>query len=380
VLSRGIKAGVKTMLEALRTEIEGKLFELSVARSSTKDSARILAIKKKLKYELVQAHQLFFGESHNAPAAAVEERQRLLKEDRLFKMVLPALERLVKQVERTLRHFAMQYENARVGKIYISSGVDPHQRILAYIGEELGIATETLDPFAENPNFFSLVPSPETASERSSYVPAMGMALSRNELTPNFLYTYKDKQKVVSSQRINRGVFAGFFLLMALCVWVAFWQDRQINAREFNLQQLQQQLDEFSVRVDQNLIVNLVDDTQANFQKITEIGEKYFPVAVISELTDLTPVNVRLLSISTQVNTQVEKEKAPAKGEAKEKGTLILDGIVQGDRLNLESALAGYLMELRNSPIFDQPTISKKSFERFENKEGLRFTARLKLI
>jgi hypothetical protein len=208
----------------------------------------------------------------------------------------------------------------------------------------------------------------------------MGMALSRNELTPNFLYTYKDKQKVVSSQRINRGVFAGFFLLMALCVWVAFWQDRQINAREFNLQQLQQQLDEFSVRVDQNLIVNLVDDTQANFRKITEIGEKYFPVAVISELTDLTPVNVRLLSISTQVNTQVEKEKAPAKGEAKEKGTLILDGIVQGDRLNLESALAGYLMELRNSPIFDQPTISKKSFERFENKEGLRFTARLKLI
>ena len=380
VLSRGIKAGVKTMLEALRTEIEGKLFELSVARSSTKDSARILAIKKKLKYELAQAHQLFFGESHNAPAAAVEERQRLLKEDRLFKMVLPALERLVKQVERTLRHFAMQYENARVGKIYISSGVDPHQRILTYIGEELGIATETLDPFAENPNFFSLVPSPGTASERSSYVPAMGMALSRNELTPNFLYTYKDKQKVVSSQRINRAVFAGFFLLMALCVWVAFWQDRQINAREFNLQKIQQQLDEFSVRVDQNLIVNLVDDTQANFRKITELGEKYFPVAVISELTDLTPVNVRLLSISTQVNTQVEKEKPPAKGEAKEKGTLILDGIVQGDRLSLESALSGYLMELRNSPIFDQPTISKKSFERFENQEGLRFTARLKLI
>jgi hypothetical protein len=59
---------------------------------------------------------------------------------------------------------------------------------------------------------------------------------------------------------------------------------------------------------------------------------------------------------------------------------LILDGIVQGDRLILESALAGYLMELRNSPIFDQPSISKKSFERFENKEGLRFTARLKLL
>jgi type IV pilus assembly protein PilM len=382
VLSRGIKAGVKTMLEALRTEIEGNLFDLSIARSPTKDATRIRAIKKKLRYELEQAHQLFFGEGHDAPPAAVEEGQRLLKEDRLFKMVEPALERLVRQVERTLRHFAMQYENARVEKIYISSGVDPHKRILAYIGDELGIATETLDPFVENPDFFSLVPSPETASERSSYVPAMGMALSRNVLTPNFLHTYKDKQITVRSQRINRGVFAGFFLLMALCIGVSVWQDRQIEAREFNLRQLRQQLDEFSVRVDKNLIVKLVNETQANLQKVKEIGEKYFPVAVISELTDLTPVNVRLLSISTQVNNQIkkEKEKAPAKGKAKEKGTLILDGFVQGNHLILESTLADYLMALRNSPLFDQLTISKKSFERSENKEGLRFTARLKLI
>jgi hypothetical protein len=106
----------------------------------------------------------------------------------------------------------MQYENATVEKIYISSGVDPHKRILEYIGEELGIATETLDPFVENPNFLTLVPAPETASERSSYVPAMGMALSRNELAPNFMHTYKDKKKAVNSQRLN--LLRGFF-----CWW-----------------------------------------------------------------------------------------------------------------------------------------------------------------
>jgi type IV pilus assembly protein PilM len=380
VLSRGIKAGVKTMLEALRTEIEGNLFELSIARSPTKDTARIRAIKKKLKDELEQAHQLFFGESQNAPPAAAQERRRLLKEDRLFKMVLPALERLVQQVERTLRHFTMQYENAAVEKIYISSGVDPHKRILEYIGEKLGIATETLDPFVEDPNFFSLVPVPETASERSSYVPAMGMALSRNELAPNFMHTYKDKKKAVNSQRLNRGVFAGFLVLLALCVGLSFWQDHQVKAREFKLLRLRQQLDGFAVRVDKDLILKLVNETQIKLRKVREIGEKYFSVAVISEITDLTPVNVRLLSISTQVNNQPGKKKVPATGNAKEKGTLILDGIVQGNRLALESTLAGYLMELRNSPLFDQPTISTKSFERFENQEGLRFTARLKLI
>jgi Tfp pilus assembly PilM family ATPase len=374
VLSRGIKAGVKTMLEALRSEIEGNLFELSIARSPTKDTTRIRAIKKKLKHELEQARQLFFGESHDSPPNAPQERKRLLKEDRLFKMILPALERLVQQVERTLRHFAMQYENVTVGKIYISSGVEPHKRILEYIGKELGVATETLDPFVENPSFISLVPVPETASERSSYVPSMGMALSRNGLTPNFLHTYKDKKKVVNIQRINRGVFAGFLLLVALCVGVSFWQDGQVKARELKLLELRQQLDGFAVRVDKNLILKLVNETQIKFREVREIGEKYFSVAVISEITDLTPVNVRLLSILTQVNNQ------PGRKKATEKGTVILDGIVQGNRLVLESTLAGYLMELRNSPLFDHPTISKKSFERIENKDGLRFTARLNLI
>ena len=210
VLSRGIKAGVKTMIEALRTEIEGNLFELSIAKSPTKDSARIRAIKKKLKSELEQAHQLFFGVIHDSAPSLLDERQRLLKEDKIFKMILPALERLVRQVERTLRHFSLNYDNARVGKLYISSGVNPHQRIVDYIGEELAIPTETLNPFADSANFISLAPSPEDPSEQSAYVPAMGMALSSNSLTPNFLYTYKDKQKTARTQWVNRGVFAAF--------------------------------------------------------------------------------------------------------------------------------------------------------------------------
>jgi type IV pilus assembly protein PilM len=380
VLSRGIKAGVKTMLEALRTEIEGNLFEISIARSATKDAARIRAIKKKLKYEMEQAHQLFFGENYDIPPTNVEERQRLLKEGRLFKMVLPALERLVQQVERTLRHFMMQYENARVEKIYISSGVDPHRRILDYIGEELGIVSERLDPFAENDHFLSLVPHPENASERSAFVPAMGMALSRNELTPNFLYTYKDKQKAANSQRINRVVFAGFFLLMALCVGVSFWQGYQNKVKEAQLVKLRQQLDKFTVRVDEHLIVKLVNEIQSNIRITREIGEKYFSVAVISEITNLTPINVRLTSISTQVNNQPAKKKPSTKDQPMQKGTLIIDGIVQGNHLTLESTLAGYLMELRNSPLFDQPAINKKSFERYDDMERLKFTAQLNIL
>ena len=383
VLSRGIKAGVKTMIEALRTEIEGNLFELSIAKSPTKDSARIRAIKKKLKSELEQAHQLFFGVIHDSAPSLLDERQRLLKEDKIFKMILPALERLVRQVERTLRHFSLNYDNARVGKLYISSGVNPHQRIVDYIGEELAIPTETLNPFADSANFISLAPSPEDPSEQSAYVPAMGMALSSNSLTPNFLYTYKDKQKTARTQWVNRGVFAAFGLVGVLCIAVTLWQGGQVDEKEYKLQNLQQQLEKVTLRVDKNLILKLVDETQVTRRQIKEIGQKYLGVAVISEITDLTPPSVRLISISAKLGDAPDKGKGQKKGKQKkgpDNKTLVLDGIVRGDRLILESTLAGYLMELKNSPMFDQPTISKKSFERYQDNDVLRFTARLKLL
>jgi hypothetical protein len=110
---------------------------------------------------------------------------------------------------------------------------------------------------------------------------------------------------------------------------------------------------------------------------------------VISEVVDLTPPNVRLLDITTRLGPlptkeQPENDKKGKKGKKKPADApsriLILEGIVQGDRLMLESALAGYLLELKNSQLFDQPNISSKSFEFSGNSEVLRFKAQLKLI
>jgi hypothetical protein len=88
----------------------------------------------------------------------------------------------------------------------------------------------------------------------------------------------------------------------------------------------------------------------------------------------LTPPNVRLLSLTAQLGDDPAMKKS-----AKNRG-LVLSGVVRGDRMTLESTLAGYLMELKNSPLFDKPTISKKSFEHYEGVEVLKFTAQLKLV
>jgi len=378
MLSRGIKAGVSTMIEALRGEIEKNWLELSLAKSPTRDSGTIRKLKTRLRHEMDLAQQLFFGGVYRENKAPLDDSQFAVKEERIFRMILPALERLVRQVERTIRHFALNYENARVEKIYISSGVRPHHRINEYIGDELGVPIEAIDPFTINTNFLTMVPPPESAAEKSSFAPAMGMALSSNSITPNFLFTYKDKKRVVSAQRINRGIFAIFLALIALCAGITVWQDRLIAERDYQKQQLVRQLESFDVRVDKNLILKLMDQIKEKNLAIKNIGNDYYGVAVLGELTNLTPDNIRLLKISANLGGAPGDAKLDQKENGKR--TLMVDGVIRGNRLTLESSLAEYLMALKNSPLFDQPMINKRSIEQLNNETVMRFTAQLDLV
>ena len=180
-------------------------------------------------------------------------------------------------------------------------------------------------------------------------------------------------------QRISRGVLSAFFLVIAICVGIAFWQELQLRDRESQRSFLEQKLASFNLRVDENLILRLLDQQKDKNQEIMELSKTYLDLAVVSEITNLTPANIRLLSIVADLGSlsSVKGNKPNPENIKKSNRIIVLDGIIQGERFNLESALAGYLMELNNSPLFDQPSINRKSFEIYEKREVLHFTAQL---
>lgn len=378
VLSRGIKAGIRTMTDALQKEIEQNWFELSLAKSPTSDLNRIQAIKQRLKQELDAAHNVFFGAIHAEAGSEPDDKQLAVREERIFQMIRPALERLVRQIERTIRHFALNFDNTRVEKIYVSSGVRPHPRILDYIGNELGLPVEIISPFADGTDLVTLRELPGSKPEQSAFAPAMGMAMATNPATPNFLFTHKDKGKVASTRRINRGICAACAAGVLLCIGTAFWQERQIQVRDTQKLGLQTQLSAFQVRVDRNLILKLVDQIRVQNQSIQGIGSNYLGVGVLGEVANVTPPNIRLLGISAKLGA-AGKPAPGAKPEAAKK-VLVLDGVITGDRMSLESDLAGYLMTLKNSPLFKQPTITRKAVEMLDNRQVMRFTAQMELV
>ena len=374
VLSRDVKAGILSMTEAIREKIDDDFAKLSLESTDIKDTDRAIISVEELHAQTDLAKNVFHGLIHNALPMTSESTGLFFDEEAVFDMILPALERVVRQVEKTFEHYYLNFGDEAVSKIYISGQIINQKRIVDYIEKQLNLPIDTIDPFPRGLSLPGKDTFPDTPLEYGGFVPSMGMALSSNSLTPNFIFTHKDKQKTVTLQRMNRSIIAAFSLLILLGIGVLLWQDNVFDQKKARLDQLQAQIDKYSPQVNQNLIITAAAKTNQKMQRMKAFGKKYFPMAVISEISEITPPDIYLLRINADMGG------LPAEKNEEQKRTLTLEGIVFGDRLTFEASLAGYLVKLKGSSIFAEPVMKKRSFEFVDNKEVLRFSIQLELV
>jgi len=380
VLSRDIKAGIRSMIASISEKADNGLPEQSVLTDDTDGTATMgVNLEDTTNIDEEQAQRLFFTITHDSLTLTDAESGLEYKADDIFKMILPALERVIRQVERTIKHFSLNYKDGGVNKIFISGEVSGNRRIVDYIGDQLSLNVDTIDLFTSNPFLSSDVSVPDSELERGAFVPAVGMALSNNSTTPNFIFTHEEKEKHTKYLLINRSFIAAFLLLLALCFGVSFWQSDKLDRKRATLSQLQQELEQHSPILDQNLIINMVAKVQRKTDTLDAISKRYLGMAVISEISELTPSNISLFSIIAEFGRPFaynQEEK-----ESKDKNKLLnIEGVIFGDRMKLETSLADYIVKLKSSPIFSRPVIKKRSFKFFEEKEVLQFTVQLDLM
>ena len=401
VLSRGIKAGIKTMNEAMRGEIGEEerpgAIEMppEIREQAEADSAASAAGKAKIDTE--KAQQIFFGLIHDVTPATQDHLELQPEEEQIFRMILPALERLVQQVERTFEHYTAHFNGQHVEKIYISSTIRPHRRIVDYIGDELGLPRETFDPFTTDAHFLGNVSGPVSEAERGSYAPAIGMALSDNSITPNFLFTYKEKAKAARNKLLNKVAMILFFIILGACFGFYSWQGHLIAQKQSEKETLEATLNSFKEKVDQKKILDLVEQNKKKNEQFREFSRKYIGIVVLTEISNLTPSNVRLTNISVHLSDlNGNKSQPPAAGSPptanpaaanqpveKEPKNLLLEGIILGDRMAMKAALTDYLWKLSGSPLFEEPNVQDQKIQYFgpyQDKEVLVFKALLKLL
>ena len=393
IMTRGIKAGINSMVESL----------LEVLQSQNHEKSTLPEEENTPAIDVEQARNVLFSLSPDSEALAAGDAGYSLTEEEKFRIILPAVERLVRQVERTFEHYNNNIGQEHVSRIYVTSAMNIYRPLISYVGEQLGVESDILDPLDPGQPSFDKDSGKANLSERIALTPALGMALSDNSYTPNLLFTAREKQQITNINRVNRGIFAALVIATLISAGVFLYQLGIITKKNVDISRLQKQVTQYQPYVNQNDLIQMAAKSKQQKYSSGAYSERYRSMAVIGELSALTPANIRLVNLKADfgaADTQkaseppkaAPKETPPAdkkeasKEPAKEQtpagkmGNLVVEGIIAGNRLSLESSLAGYLMKLQESPIFRQVTVQKNSVERVKKQEILRFTINMKIL
>jgi type IV pilus assembly protein PilM len=363
VFTRKINVGINSLIQSIREALR---------HAQKKDIPATLDIETPI--EMGQAKKVLFSLTPDSPPLTRDDPGFSLEKDEIFRMILPAIEKLVRQIDRSLKHYSLQLGNENISKIYLSGEICAFGRLVDYISDQVGLSIEIIDPFASGDSVSGEISPTGSILERSSFAHAVGMALSHNSRTPNCIFTYKDKEKSARIARMNRGIFGVFVFMMVICIGIVVWQGRIADVKKAKTLALGRQMEQYTPRINQAILLQLAARDKQNSHDLKEYGKKYLGMAVIGEIARMTPSNIRLLTLTANLGEiSVDKDKVPVKG-------LVFEGLVFGEPQAFDASLATYLIKLENSHLFSKPNIHKSTVEYHNGKKVLHFTVHMKLV
>lgn len=371
VLSRGIKAGMHSMVEAINIAIQNQ--EKWSAPTSTSDSGQISGESHTSDLINPESQRLFF-DFIGIKGSKTDPSDQPLNPDstQIFQMILPAMERLVRQIERTFEHYALNFNSEGVRKIFISGMVTANPKIMDYIGKQLDLPIAAMNPFPVDSAFVRHIRIPENVQEREGYVPSIGLGLSNNTVTPNFLHTHEDREQSETIRRNNMRILTTCMIVLMVLIGIFTWQEKRLDEKRNRIDELNNRLLTYNPPAEKDLLLALYAKTKNKRQTIHQIVYRYTPAAIVTELSDITPANIRLMSIDAVLSGDRALPDVSR--------TVVIEGIIFGDPDRFEPTLTGYLLNLKNSPIFNKPSVRSKQIEYYQNQQVLRFSASLGII
>ncbi len=387
ILTREIKTGVDSLIISLVESFSDMRGDLSIEAAGGGDVAPSLDDLENrldaLERNWERARAMLFDHRDQDPRASQEEVGDPLQEDEIVDLVRPAVQRLIRQIERTLEYYSRLAGSEPVEKLFISGAANFCGAIIEYMSQSLGIKAEIMDPLNPVQAPLTSVAPPASISARTLYTAALGFALSDNSRTPNLLFTFNDKEREAAVARINRSIFSVFMSVVLILVGFYLWQEYLSRQKNAEISALRLELAQYSPTLDQNLVMKLASKVKSQEQTLKEKAKESLGIAVVSELSVLTPANIKLSSIMVDLGGIPEvqtKDVTPGQIKSVSK-TLVIDGIVQGETQTLDASLARYLMKLGASPMFINPTVHSSTLETYQEVgEVLHFILKINLL
>ncbi len=278
----------------------------------------------------------------------------------VFSTELPAALRLARQTERTFDYCKNNFSLPRSTMVYLSGLKENGAGLADYMTSETGIECSLYLPETA-PSFGS-----------SHLLTAYGMALSNEKTSQNFLHTYEEKERQKNIFHTNKIIAAACIVLLLCCSAFYFTQSHQIAAKKETLATLDKEIKNYSRNMS---VTSSPEQLHAKLKQLKTtsantllLAERYFPMALIQELTGNLPTELKLIQL----------DLLPGKDdlESKKKGisSVILSGIVTGQEEQREFLLTKYLRKLSDSSFFSTSKVTKRGKFSYREDNVLGFT------
>ncbi|MDY6903593.1 MAG: hypothetical protein SWH61_02800 [Thermodesulfobacteriota bacterium] len=336
MLVRQIRAGLSSLAEAIISESERESLQLEGDISRDAVQSAMETIIEHVRYQGKTADPL---------------------SDSLFIQIAPAVDRIGRQIERTLDYFRQNIYSERISAVLIHGEVAEYRPLLDTIAEHLGIPVYSPpDILAPAMTFVHT----DLVKQSPHFLPGLGLIQASNELTPNIIFTHKEKKAYKKITFVNRGILAATAALFTLCVLIFSWQLTILSGLDDEKNALATSLAALPADVNPSSIQELAD---AIIQKKTRLKEKAVIMearGLLNELMTHTPDAIKLDTLELTMKN--------GRG-------IILNGYVFGSTYSQDAILAGYVMDLVQSPLFSKVTVKRQKRERIDNRDILQFSA-----
>lgn len=384
VLSRGIKAGSNSMIEALMDSynlqvghqptpakadsepvislsLDDDALAESMGMPSATSAGSRSAQPKTMDFDqakrVLWAKLLGYTLQEGEPGAELSEIDTL-------KMIRPAAERLIRQVERTFEYHTTTMGNERVEKIFFSGELSSNPMLIKYIHSQLGIECQIMDPLDPATHALGKSIGSLTTLERLSYNLPVALALSSNVITPNLLFTYKDKEKIRRSKAVEKVLAMVAFVCLLGLVGIYVWLMQEVKVKETELQQYKSDYEaRFTPPVTKESLLAMASKVAEKDKRMRRASQRYESMGVISEITERTPEKIKVINLTLDFGRGPEIDSVAA-GGASDK-LLIFEGILTGNPETFMSDLTMFRIKLQESKMFQDIVIDSSEEEDF---------------
>jgi len=315
-----------------------------------------------------QALELFRHVLLGAPRPDFALPAHLLTPEEMLEAVSPAIERLARQVERTLEYYATS-QQTRCDAMHLSGDIFGSPLVVQALGGQLGYSPLRFDAAALAPEGGQTVP----ADERMSVAPALAAALSPPERGINLLATYKARSAQDAKRKATQGLLLGLAAVLLVIGAAGFWLERANTVRRAELSAVRARLAALGPMPDESGLAARLAQYTSQQDGLRQAVQRYQMPAILAELSRRVPENVRLLSVTADLSQPKPKDAqgkpqqkppaAPAQakpqaGPMSQAGDLIvLEGIVTGQKSDFDATLSRFVIELQASPLFSLPLV-----------------------